>query len=289
MAPRDLYVPPPAWEDPRANGVSRRALLGLDRTRYGRAAADHAAVTDRVRTAWDDTARLPFLRALEPVAEIVADAAEVGPGDAVLDVGAGDGNVVLACTRRGATVDACDLAPTLLRLGRERAPDARWIEADAEHLPHQSAAYDVVTSAFGTALAPRPGRTVRQLARVCRPGGRLVLTAWVPRGLPGRLPELLEVDEPLPDGVPSPAAWGREDVVRRRLAGLFDDLEVRTRTVRLAFASPEACFAALVPATNGSEAIRDRFDRLLASVNSRPPRVEVDARYLLVRARRSGG
>ena len=282
----DAYGPAPTPAPRAGGGLSRRQLLGLSRTKLGHGQVDARRLTERLAHAWDDASRTVLLRALEPVAEVVAGAAHGANGTRILDVGAGDGNVALACAARDARVDACDLSVAMCHRGRARTGDAvAWRRGDAQRLPYADASFDVVVSAFGAAEAARPERAARELARVCRPGGRIVLTAWVPRGLPGRVPKLVDAVDPLPDGVPTPAAWGRADRAEARLAVHLDELELRTCVVTLRFGSAAACFDALVPATLDDAqrtAMRPGFDRLLASANNRPPAVELDARYLLV-------
>jgi len=286
LSAHDAYRPAPRPAPRDSGGLSRRALLGLSRTKLGSGHVDLDRVTARMAAAWDGEARTALLRAVEPVAEVVAGRADVTAGTRVLDVGAGDGNVALACAARGARVDACDLSSAMVRRGRARTGDAvAWREADAQALPYPDASFDVIVSAFGAAQAPRAARAAHELARVCRPGGRVVLAAWVPRGLPGRMPELLDAVDPLPEGLASPAAWGRADRAEARLAAHLDELELRTCIASLGFPSAGACFEALAPSTLDHaqrEALRPGFDRVLASVNNRPPSVELDARYLLI-------
>jgi SAM-dependent methyltransferase len=276
MEGRDAYRPAPRRVPAP---VSRRAFLRLGFTPQARADIDYDGVTAAVRATWEDPARAPLLRALEPVAQVAVDLAGVAAGARVLDAGAGDGNVALLCAARGAEVDACDIAAAAVERGRERAAAAataapvRWRVADVQALPYADGAFDVVISAFGAALAPRARRAAAELARVLRPGGRLVLTAWVPRGLPGRLDEHLA----LPDGVAAPTAWADEATARRRFEPHLDGIERRTRTVPLAFPDPGAMAAALGVAAP----LRPAFDRLLAAQNNRPPAAEVDARYVV--------
>jgi hypothetical protein len=117
---------------------------------------------------------------------------------------------------------------------------------------------------------------------VLRPGGRLVLAAWVPRGLPGRLDELVAY----PDGVRRPSDWADEEIVRRRFEPLVGGLERRARTVSLAFPSADAMFGALAGPFRLGAGDRAAFGRLLAAQNNRPPAAEIDARYALYAGRR---
>lgn len=287
MDGRDVYSsPPPPPRRTDETRVSRRALFGLRMTGRARTEIDYEGATARVRTDAEASMAWPVLDQLGPVAEVLADLTEVGRDDRVLDAGAGDGNVARACRARGARAEACDIALTAVARGRTRCgPDVAWQQADIQALPYEDDRFDVVISAFGAPLAPRPGRTVAELVRVCRPGGRLAVAAWVPRGLPGGLTEFIEHVRPLPDGIPSPAAWGRDAVIRDRLGPELEDLEVRTRTVRIDGLTPDELFTALAPGTFTAEQraeLRPAFDRLLASASNHPAGVELDARYVVV-------
>jgi SAM-dependent methyltransferase len=158
-------------------------------------------------------------------------------------------------------------------------PLGAWRDLDLQDLPYPDGWFDAVRSCFGAALAPRPKRMARELVRVVRPGGVVAITAWVPKGLPGRLDELLE----RPEGVRAPSDWGRQEVMTQRLGPLLDGLELRTRTVQLRFADADAFAAAL----HAPPALRPQFERLLTSCNNAFEGVEVDARYLLATGRRA--
>jgi len=122
-------------------------------------------------------------RRLEPAADALVNAVAPKPGDRVLDVAAGTGNVAVRAVARGAQVTACDIAPRMVQLGRERTgPEVQWFEADVENLPLPDATLDVALSAFGLIFAPRPEVALAQLRRVLVPGGRLALTAWTADG-----------------------------------------------------------------------------------------------------------
>ncbi len=113
-------------------------------------------------------------------AELLAQACDLRYDDKVLDVAAGRGNATLAAARCGAVVTSTDFVPALLERGRERARaerfDASFLEADAEHLPFADASFDAVLSSFGVMFTPDQARSAAELARVCRPGGRIGLT-----------------------------------------------------------------------------------------------------------------
>ena len=107
--------------------------------------------------------------------ELVADCG-IGPGQRVLDVAAGTGNVALRAAERGATVTACDITPEQLALGRREAEarglEIEWIEADAQGLPFADDAFDVVTSAAGAIFAPDHGAVAASSSASAAPAAR---------------------------------------------------------------------------------------------------------------------
>jgi SAM-dependent methyltransferase len=274
--------------------VSRRSLLRIPRGSAAAREIDFDSAHERVLRGWENGPHEGLLRAIAPAAEVLVELAAPAPGEEVLDAGAGDGNLALSAARAGADVYACDLSPSMVERGRARSEGeglpVAWRVADVQELPYPDEHFDAVLSSFGASHAPRALRAAAELVRVARPGALVGLTAWVPRGLPGRLDELVDAVDPLPDGVLLPSAWGREEVVRRRLVPLLDDLELRTRTLRLTWDTPNLAFEALsAPYGLDAEAraaLRPDFDRLLASCNDRPPGVELSARYLIALGRR---
>ena len=111
----------------------------------------------------------------------VVAAADVRPGERVLDIAAGSGNAAIPAALRGATVVASDLAPELFDVGRrlatEAGADIEWREADAEHLPFRDAEFDVALSTVGIMFAPHHEQAADELLRVVKPGGRVALIA----------------------------------------------------------------------------------------------------------------
>jgi SAM-dependent methyltransferase len=123
---------------------------------------------------------------LEPVARAVVDAAQPRSGDRVLDLACGTGNAALLSAARGARVIGVDAAPRLLKVARERARaltvEAEFHQGDLLALPVADAAADLVISVFGLIFAPDRARALAEVTRVCAPGARVFITAWVPAG-----------------------------------------------------------------------------------------------------------
>jgi SAM-dependent methyltransferase len=189
----------------------------------GPALAALAALKQGARATWaagdyPDIAR----RQLWEVGPRIVAAAAVRSGEDVLDVACGTGNVALRAAEAGARVVGVDLTPELFEAGRALAAEAQvtidWIQGDAENLPFDDESFDVVTSSFGCMFAPRHAVTAGELARVLRPAGRLVITAWTPEGSTGKIFRTIGGYLPPPPAMAEPPIlWGVEDHV----AGLF--------------------------------------------------------------------
>ena len=165
----------------------------------------------------------------------------------VLDVGAGTGNAALPAAAAGADVVATDLTAELLAVGerhaRERGLTLRWEVADAQALPFADGEFDAVLSSIGAIFAPDQAATARELLRVCRPGGIVVMANWTPDGGVGRFFELLGRYEAAgDDDGPSPLAWGVPVHVTALLEGA--DVQTEPRRLRLAFTGPADAVAA---------------------------------------------
>jgi SAM-dependent methyltransferase len=144
---------------------------------------------------------------------------EVTPGQEVLDVATGTGNIAIPAAAAGAQVVGLDLTPELFGTARRRAEEhgvvVDWVEGDAEDLPFEDERFDRVLSAFGVQFAPRHEIVAHELARVCRPGGRIGLVNWTPEGQVGELFKIMGRYLPAPpDYASPPPLWGSEDHVR---------------------------------------------------------------------------
>ena len=148
---------------------------------------------------------------------VLVDACGITPGQRVLDVAAGTGNVAIRAAMKGASVVACDLTPEHFEGGRRGAAaagvDLEWIEGDAEALPFDDGAFDVVTSCFGAMFAPDHRAVADELVRVCRPGGTIGLMSFTPEGTGGEFFALLA-----PYAPPAPRRCGASSPVGERRA-----------------------------------------------------------------------
>lgn len=181
-------------------------------TTTGPATIDLEAVKARQHAAWDAGDYAAIGSTLQIVGELLCEAVDLRSNQRVLDVAAGNGNATLAAARRFADVVSTDYVGSLLEHGRRRAEANRlavtFQEADAEHLPFADASFDVVISTFGVMFTPNQEQAARELARVCRAGGKIGLANWTPEGFIGRLFEVIAKYVPPARGVKSPALWG---------------------------------------------------------------------------------
>jgi SAM-dependent methyltransferase len=167
--------------------------------------------------------------------ELVA-ACAIGPGQRVLDVGAGTGNAAIPAAAAGASVIASDLTPELFEVGRRQAATAgvelEWREADAEALPFPADRFDVVLSCVGAMFAPRHRVTADELVRVCRPGGTIGMINWTPEGFVGHLFATMAPFAPTPPpGASPPPLWGREEHVRELFGDRVTGLDMRRQQI----------------------------------------------------------
>ena len=188
------------------------------------ALVDLAAVKTKQQAMWASGDFAVIGTTLQIVGELLCEAADVGGGEKVLDVAAGNGNATLAAARRFARVTSTDYVPELLEGGRRRA-DAEGLAvtfevADAEALPYAAASYDVILSTFGVMFAPDHGKSASELLRVCRLGGRIGLASWTPEGFIGQMFRVVAKYVPPPAGVKSPLLWGTRDHLQTLFAGV---------------------------------------------------------------------
>jgi len=158
---------------------------------------------------------------------------DITNGMQVLDLGSGDGTTALPEARLGAEVLAVDIAGNLVEAGTRRAADEgltnlRFEQGDASDLYCVSdESFDLVVSIFGAMFAPNPFAVAKEMVRVTRPGGRIVMGNWIP-GDPTLVAQLLRISAsyaPPPEGFVSPVRWGVEDDVVERFTAAGVKLE----------------------------------------------------------------
>lgn len=184
-------------------------------------AIDLAAVKTRQHAAWSTGNYAVVGSTLQIVGENLCEALDLRAGSRVLDVAAGNGNATLAAARRWCDVTSTDYVSSLLESGRARAQaeghTVQFQEADAENLPFPDASFDAVMSTFGVMFTPNQDKAASELARVCKPGGRIGLANWTPESFIGQVFKTIGKYIPPAPGVKSPGLWG----TKVRLEELF--------------------------------------------------------------------
>jgi len=152
----------------------------------------------------------------------------IKPGLKVLDLGCGDGTTALPAAKRGADVLGVDIARNLVEAGNRRAQEwglsnCRFEQGDATNLEALSdRSFDLVVTIFGAMFAPKPFDVAREMVRVTRPGGRIVMGNWIPND-PTLVAQILKISSaytpPPPEGFISPMTWGNEYHVIERFTG----------------------------------------------------------------------
>jgi SAM-dependent methyltransferase len=246
--------------------------------------------------------------------EALVDGIGVERGMDVLDLGCGDGTTALPVAERGADVLGVDISAPLIAAAQARAAAAglanvRFQQGDAGDLSDLGdAEFDLTLSVFGAMFAPRPDDVAKEMVRVTRPGGRIVMANWIP-GDPTLVAQILKIaaayTPPPPDGFVSPMTWGDEDEVTRRFgAAGIDAAQVGFERASWTFdyeGTPEElvglfrdyygptmnAFAAA--AADGREAmLQAELDGLFAAQNrAEDGGTEIAATFLLVNATRS--
>jgi ubiquinone/menaquinone biosynthesis C-methylase UbiE len=178
------------------------------------ASPDLNALKSRQQTAWASGDYAVIGTSLQIVGESLCEAVDIRAGQAVLDVAAGNGNATLAAARRWCDVTSTDYVPGLLEKGRTRAAaeglNVAFQTADAEALPFEDASFDVVLSTFGVMFTPDQEKAASEMARVCKPGGKIGLANWTPEGFIGQLFKTIGKHLPPPAGVKPPSLWGTQ-------------------------------------------------------------------------------
>lgn len=161
------------------------------------------------------------------------------PGERVLDVACGTGNLAIPAARSGAMVTGIDIAPNLVEQAQAWAHSEglaiRFEEGNAEQMPYPDGSFDAVVTMFGAMFAPRPDATAAELVRVCRSGGYIAMANWTPDGFIGQMFKIIAKHVPPAPGAQSPIQWGNAAMVKERLGDQIADLRCTERTITFDF------------------------------------------------------
>lgn len=196
-------------------------------------AVDFAAVKNKQHLAWSSGDYAVVGTTLQIVGESLCEALDLRAGERVLDVAAGNGNATLAAARRWCDVVSTDYVPALLERARARASaeglPVQFEQADAENLPYPDHGFDVVLSTFGVMFTPDQDKAAAEMARACKPGGRIGLANWTPASFVGEIFKTMGRYLPPAAGVKSPALWGTEARLRELFGERLDSIAIEHR------------------------------------------------------------
>jgi SAM-dependent methyltransferase len=188
---------------------------------------------------------------LQPAAVTLIEHAQPRRGERVVDVGCGTGNGTLLAAERGARATGVDPAARLLTVAQdtahERGLDANFVSGTADMLPFLNDAADLVISVFGIIFAPDAPAAAAEAARITKPGGRMVLSAWIPAGA---FPQLMRIraqaladavagGEPATPPPPPPTAWHDRDTLTQLFAPHGFTVEAHDHGLPITAGSPE--------------------------------------------------
>jgi SAM-dependent methyltransferase len=180
------------------------------------------------RELWEKGDFTRIAAAMRGSGEALVGGLGVGPGTEMLDLGCGDGTTAVPAARLGADVLGIDIAANLVAAGQARAAaegldNLRFEQGDATDLSGLADdRFDLVVTVFGAMFAPRPDDVAKEMVRVAKPGGRVVMANWIP-GDPTLVAQILRIASaytpPPPEGFVSPMLWGDSEVVTERFLG----------------------------------------------------------------------
>jgi SAM-dependent methyltransferase len=188
---------------------------------------DTVTTTNPNKALWEKGDFTRIAASMRESGEALVDQLGISTGLRVLDLGCGDGTTALPAARLGANVLGVDIASNLVKAGNERVKklglaNCRFQEGDATDLHElEDDQFDLAVSIFGAMFAPRPFDVAKEVVRVTRPGGRIVMGNWIAND-PTFVAQLLRISAayspPPPDGFISPVMWGAEENVVGRFA-----------------------------------------------------------------------
>ena len=174
---------------------------------------------------WEEGDFTRIAETMRESGEALVQSLGIRKGLKILDLGCGDGTTALPAAKLGADVLGVDIAGNLVEAGNRRAAEhgltnCKFQEGDACNLqPFPDNTFDLVVTIFGAMFAPKPFDVAKEMVRVTRPGGRIVMGNWIPND-PTLVAQILKISSsytpPPPEGFVSPMTWGVESNVIER-------------------------------------------------------------------------
>lgn len=265
---------------------------------------DMSALKTRQKNMWMSGNYATFSTYLFDSAMVFLAASKIPVNVKVLDVACGAGQTAIPMARQGIKVTGIDIATNLVEEARKRAQaeglQVQFDEGDAEDLPYDDKTFDVVFSLIGAMFAPQPEKVAAEMARVCRPGGRIIMGNWTPSGFVGQMFKTMGIHVPPAQGIPAPTLWGSETIVRERLGDYVSEMQMTRRfyTFKYPFSVADVveyfrefygptnrAFSSLNPKEQA--ALRNDLEHLWSQYNhATDGTVSVQAEYLDVQAKR---
>ena len=189
-------------------------------------APDFEAIKTRQRAMWGSGNYAVVGSKIHYMSERLCEDVDLSAGQMTLDVATGPGNAAIAAARRGARATGIDYVQSLLDVAERRA-NAEGLEidfqlADAENLPFGDNSFDVVTSVCGVMFAPNQAQAAAEMARVCKPGGKIAIANWTPDGFIGTLLKTVGAFVPPPAGLKPTVRWGTREGIEELLGDHAD-------------------------------------------------------------------
>ncbi len=206
--------------------------------------AEMQALKTRLKATWEAGDYGIFAKYLEPGALEFFERINIQPGSRLLDVACGAGQLTVPAAKTGIDVTGLDLAQNLVDQANERLQQeglkAKAVQGDAEDLPFADNEFDVTLSLIGAMFAPRPELVAKELLRVTKPGGTVVMGNWTPEGHVGQMFKVIGKHVPPPPIFPSPLQWGNREKLHERLGPGTSDLRVTSYLYPMKYPFPPA-------------------------------------------------
>jgi SAM-dependent methyltransferase len=243
---------------------------------------------------------------LLPAARVVVESAGLRPDERVLDLGCGTGNAALLAADRCGEVTGVDPASRLLEIARAQAAregkKVTFRHGEAASLPVDDSAVDVILSVFALIFAPDPDAAAAEMSRVLAPGGRIVLSAWIPAGamfeMTSTASETIRQAVGAPPG-PAPFAWEQRDALLNLLAPHGFSVEVKHHALAFTASSAQEFLddqaqnhpmavagLSVLEQLGQAQALRTRLLGILENGNEDAAKFRVTSRYVVATARR---